>query len=238
MMGLMTTDHSFSRRGFLGVLAAGTLAGCSTTMPGGSAPMPARITRPIGPPSDAELQVMYGPVEDGGYLIPAIPYQQIDPQFYRQRVADRTGEAPGTVVVDTPSRLLYVIEPGGTAMRYGVGIGRDGFAWQGDGVIHWRQAWPRWKPPNEMVARQPSLAKYSIANGGMEPGAEKSARCPGALYLPERRRYALPAARQPGMEIDRQGGIVGLRAADEPGRDRPLPARSCKSQDRRLPVSP
>jgi hypothetical protein len=58
MMGLMTTDHSFSRRGFLGVLAAGTLAGCSTTMPGGSAPMPARITRPIGPPSDAELQVM------------------------------------------------------------------------------------------------------------------------------------------------------------------------------------
>lgn len=183
LMGLMTTDHSFSRRGFLGVLAAGTLAGCTTSMPGGrSAPTPARITRPIGPPSDAELQVMYGPVEDGGYLIPAVPYQQIDPKFYRQRVSDPTGQAPGTVVVDTPSRLLYVVEPGGTAMRYGVGIGRDGFAWQGDGIIHWRQPWPRWKPPNEMVARTPSLAKYSIANGGMEPGL-KNPLGARALYI-------------------------------------------------------
>lgn len=64
LMGLMTTDHSFSRRGFLGVLAAGTLAGCTTGPGGRPAPTPARISRPIGPPSDAELQVMYGPVED------------------------------------------------------------------------------------------------------------------------------------------------------------------------------
>lgn len=113
---------------------------------------------------------MYAPVEDGGYSLPAVPYQQIDPQFYRQRVVDPTGEPAGTVVVDTPKRFLYVVEPGGTAMRYGVGIGRDGFSWQGEGVIHWRQHWPRWKPPNEMIARQPALKKYSIANGGMEPG--------------------------------------------------------------------
>jgi lipoprotein-anchoring transpeptidase ErfK/SrfK len=125
---------------------------------------------------------MYGPVEDGGFQLPAIPYQQIDPKFYRQRVTDPTGEAPGTVVVDTPSRFLYVVEPGGTAMRYGVGIGRDGFSWQGDGVIHWRQTWPRWKPPNEMVARQPNLKKYSIENGGMAGGLDNplGAR---ALYI-------------------------------------------------------
>jgi len=184
-MGLMTIDNRFSRRGFLAALAAsaGTLAGCTTgPLRRRPAPTPGIVQRPVGPPSEAELQVMYGPVEDGGYLIPAVPYQQIDPQFYRQRVYDPTGEAPGTVVVDTPSRLLYVVEPGGTAMRYGVGIGREGFAWQGDGVIHWRQAWPHWKPPNEMVARQPSLAKYSIENGGMPPGLDNplGAR---ALYI-------------------------------------------------------
>ncbi len=62
------------------------------------------------------------------------------------------------------------MESGGTAMRYGVGIGKEGFAWSGEGVIQWRQKWPRWKPPNEMVARKPELAQYSIENGGMEPG--------------------------------------------------------------------
>ncbi len=67
-------------------------------------------------------------------------------------------------------------------MRYGVGIGREGFAWQGAGVIQWRQRWPRWKPPNEMVARQPELAKYSIENGGMEPGL-KNPLGARALYI-------------------------------------------------------
>jgi lipoprotein-anchoring transpeptidase ErfK/SrfK len=138
--------------------------------------------RPIVPPTAAELDVMYGPVEDGGFTIPAIPYQQIDPKYYRQRVADPTGEPAGTVVVDTPSRFLYVVEPGGTAMRYGVGIGRDGFSWEGEGTIHWRQPWPRWKPPNEMVARQPELVKYSIENGGMAPGL-KNPLGARALYI-------------------------------------------------------
>ena len=55
-------------------------------------------------------------------------------------------------------------------MRYGVGIGRDGFAWGGEGVIQWRQKWPKWTPPDEMIARQPELAKYSADNGGMPPG--------------------------------------------------------------------
>lgn len=176
----MTSDHSFSRRGFLATLAAGALAGC-TTGPR-VVPAPAIVQRPIIPPSEADLQVMYGPVQDGGFLIPAVPYQEIDPQFYRQRVLDPTGQPAGTVVVDTPRRFLYVVEPGGTAMRYGVGIGREGFAWQGDGVIWWRQAWPRWKPPNEMVARQPELARYSIENGGMEPGL-KNPLGARALYI-------------------------------------------------------
>lgn len=181
----MTLETNLSRRGFLIVAASSvaTLAGCATSSPEGRiAPLPVVVKRTVGPPTSAELEAMYGPLQDGGFLIPATPYQQIDSTFYRQRVIDPTGEAPGTVIVDTPSRFLYVVEPGGTAMRYGVGIGRDGFAWQGDGVIHWRQAWPRWKPPNEMVARQPELNKYSIENGGMAGGLDNplGAR---ALYI-------------------------------------------------------
>lgn len=113
---------------------------------------------------------MYGSVEDGGYIIPAIPYKKIEPRFYRQRVMNPTGEPAGTVVVDTRDRFLYLVEKGGTAMRYGVGIGRAGFDWQGEGVIQWRQKWPKWTPPEEMIQRQPSLRKYSAENGSMKPG--------------------------------------------------------------------
>ncbi|MCF3642555.1 L,D-transpeptidase [Rhizobium sp. TRM95111] len=173
---------SLSRRAFL-FGAAATLSGCASTAPSWRrTPVPQRVSYPITPATPEELATRYGTVEDGGHIIPAIPYQQMDPKFLRQRVNDPTGEAPGTVVVDTPGRFLYVVEPGGTAMRYGVGIGRDGFAWEGQGIIHWRQAWPRWKPPAEMIARQPELAKYSVENGGMEPGVQNplGAR---ALYI-------------------------------------------------------
>ncbi|WP_026283092.1 L,D-transpeptidase [Rhizobium sp. 2MFCol3.1] len=188
----MSFDKSISRRNFLSlsaVTAASALAGCASTSgtsPSYGQPMafpnPIRAFQTTPAPTDAELAVMYGPVEDGGFLIPPVPYQQIDPRFYRQQVIDPTGERPGTIVVDTPSRFLYLVQPGGTAMRYGVGIGREGFAWQGDGVIQWRQKWPRWKPPNEMVARQPELVKYSIENGGMEPGL-KNPLGARALYI-------------------------------------------------------
>ncbi|WP_373465236.1 MULTISPECIES: L,D-transpeptidase [Agrobacterium] len=186
-------DTSLSRRSLLSlsaIAAASALAGCASTA--GAGRMVGRqstpLRDPIGPvhiapaPTDSELAVMYGPIEDGGFLIPAVPYKQIDLRYYRQQVLDPTGEAPGTIVVDTPSRFLYLVQPGGTAMRYGVGIGREGFAWQGNGVIQWRQKWPRWKPPNEMVARQPELAKYSIENGGMEPGL-KNPLGARALYI-------------------------------------------------------
>lgn len=167
--------------------AAVAVAGCATIPEAGKADSAAdrgksRKIPPLGVAPEAELEARYAAFEDGGHLVPAVPFRQMDPKYFRQRVADPTGEAPGTVVVDTGSRYLYLVEPGGTAMRYGVGIGRDGFAWQGTGIVHWRQAWPRWKPPAEMIARQPHLEKYSVANGGMEPGVSNplGAR---ALYI-------------------------------------------------------
>lgn len=145
-------------------------------------PFPASASRPIVPPTAEELEAMYGSRQDGDYVLPAIPYDKIDPRFYRQRVVNTTGEQPGTVVVETPSRFLYVVEPGGTAMRYGVGIGRDGFAWSGRAVIQYKREWPRWTPPDEMVARQPELEPYSSRNGGMAPGL-KNPLGARALYI-------------------------------------------------------
>lgn len=159
------------RRGLLigAVSLTAALAGCTTTA-SQNAPTPLVARRPLGPPSEAEMALRYAALEDEGHQLPAVPFKQIDPKFYRQRVENTTGEPAGTIVVDTPSKFLYVVEPGGTAMRYGVGLGRAGFAWEGEGVIQWRQKWPRWKPPAEMIARQPELAKYSVENGGQEPG--------------------------------------------------------------------
>ena len=167
---MLFDDKPLKRRGFLLGAASLTtmLAGCATVNQ--PAPTPAIARRPIGPPGEAEMITRYAGLEDGGHKLPAVPFQQIDPKFYRQRVEDPTGEPAGTVVVDTPSKFLYVVEPGGTAMRYGVGLGRAGFAWQGEGIIQWRQKWPQWTPPPEMIARQPELQKYSYANGGQAPG--------------------------------------------------------------------
>ncbi|PZU82396.1 MAG: hypothetical protein DI528_19650 [Shinella sp.] len=190
----MSSSRSFSRRSFLsfsGLGAASLLAGCASTRPvvtpGGFAvsyrgdPGSPVVSSPMQAGS-AELDAMYGEIYDNGYVIPAVPYQKVNPRYYRQRVVDPTGQPPGTIVVDTPSRFLYLVESGGTAMRYGVGIGREGFAWQGAGVIQWRQKWPKWTPPDEMIGRQPELAKYSAANGGMPPGLDNplGAR---ALYI-------------------------------------------------------
>ncbi len=75
-----------------------------------------------------EYATAYGPIDDGGFLIPAIDLRRMDVRYLRRQVAYNGPEAPGTIIIDTPTRYAYLIQPGGTAMRYGVGIGRDGFA--------------------------------------------------------------------------------------------------------------
>ncbi|ORE97024.1 ErfK/YbiS/YcfS/YnhG family protein [Aurantimonas sp. 22II-16-19i] len=107
---------------------------------------------------------------------------QVEERFWRTVVDDPTGEAPGTLVVDTPAKYLYFTMPDGSAVRYGIGVGREGFAWSGRAEVQYKRQWPRWTPPDEMVARQPELEPYSIANGGMDPGLQNplGAR---ALYI-------------------------------------------------------
>ncbi|MEO9339885.1 L,D-transpeptidase [Mesorhizobium sp. SB112] len=160
-----------SRRGFLSSAAAGlaavTLSACTTTAPR-SASYSVRPV-PTEPPLP-DYATMYAPVVDEGYSVPGIPFEQIDRRLLRQIVADPTGEAPGTVVVDTGGHYVYFVRPGGQAIRYGVGLGRAGFEWSGRAVMQWKRKWPKWTPPEEMIQRDPKLRKWSVDNGGMPPG--------------------------------------------------------------------
>ncbi|PCI05084.1 MAG: L,D-transpeptidase [Hyphomicrobiales bacterium] len=74
------------------------------------------------------------------------------------------------MIVDTKKFFLHLVQENGKAIRYGVGLGREGFAWSGHARVGWKQEWPKWTPPDEMIERQPKLAQYSVTNGGMKPG--------------------------------------------------------------------
>ena len=122
------------------------------------------------PVSNPVHRAMYGSVRDEGRTLPAIPYSRIEPRFLRHEVSYQTQEAPGTIVVDTRENYLYLVQPEGRAIRYGVGLGKDGFAWSGRGTVQWKAKWPRWTPPSEMVARQPELRQFAASEGGANPG--------------------------------------------------------------------
>jgi lipoprotein-anchoring transpeptidase ErfK/SrfK len=94
----------------------------------------------------------------------------------RQVVAYATSEAPGTIVIDTPHTYLYLVLGNGKAMRYGIGVGREGFTWAGTQTISRKQEWPDWTPPPEMLRRQPYLPRFMAGGPGNPLGAR-------AMYL-------------------------------------------------------
>ncbi|MGE3266410.1 L,D-transpeptidase [Methylocystis sp.] len=127
----------------------------------------------------------YGQLKDAGFIVPAVKPGQVDSAFHRKSVAYSTKEAPGTIVVDPAKHYLYYVEAGGRATRYGIGVGREGFAWTGEATIKSKQEWPDWYPPKEMIERRPDLKKQLVElqsglgmHGG--PGNPLGAR---AMYL-------------------------------------------------------
>lgn len=156
----------FSRRSFLIGASAVALSGCvSTAQP----PHPTQpVKKPVAPSQPVPL--MYQAMPEEQFPLPAVDISKVDQKFWRQEVDYPTSEVKGTIIVDTPNKYLYHVLGNGRAMRYGIGVGRDGFAWAGRAVVAYKRQWPRWTPPDEMVARQPALQPYSIANGGMPPG--------------------------------------------------------------------
>src|SRR5476651_2139906 len=101
---------------------------------------------------------------------------QLDPRLQRQTVNYSTNESAGTVVIDTPHTYLYFVLGGGKAIRYGIGVGREGFTWAGVKQIAKKAEWPDWYPPQEMIARQPYLPRMTAGGPGNPLGAR-------AMYL-------------------------------------------------------
>jgi lipoprotein-anchoring transpeptidase ErfK/SrfK len=151
------------------------------------------------------------------FPIPEVDVRLVEQRLWRQEVEYPTQEAPGTLVVDTPNKYLYHVQPAGRAMRYGIGVGREGFAWAGRAIVAYKRQWPRWTPPDTMVARQPELAPYSIANGGMDPGL-KNPLGARALYIHKDgkdtlyRLHGTPDARSIGKSVS--SGCIRLLNQD------------------------
>ena len=129
------------------------------------------------------------------------------PRLKRQVVAYATREAPGTIVIDTPNTYLYLVLGNGKALRYGIGVGREGFTWSGVETISRVAEWPDWYPPAEMIARQPYLPRFM--SGG--PGSPLGAR---ALYLGHS-QYRIHGTNDPSTIGHRvSSGCIRLTNAD------------------------
>jgi lipoprotein-anchoring transpeptidase ErfK/SrfK len=123
------------------------------------------------PPVQAAPQLQAPPqVDEDGVAV------ELPARLKRQVVSYSTREAPGTIIIDTPNTYLYLVTGNGQAMRYGIGVGRDGFTWSGTQSITKKAEWPDWTPPPEMIARQPYLPRQMAGGPGNPLGAR-------AMYL-------------------------------------------------------
>ncbi|MGJ4909658.1 L,D-transpeptidase [Bradyrhizobium sp. HKCCYLS2033] len=166
------TVYSSSRILF-GVLVASAIVAATPTQAAPPAPLPFPFLLPppiaaYEPPATAPQLITPREDEATAYELPA--------RLRRQVVSYSTREAPGTVVIDTPNKYLYYVLGSGQAMRYGIGVGRDGFTWSGVQSVTRKAEWPDWTPPPEMIARQPYLPRHMAGGPGNPLGAR-------AMYL-------------------------------------------------------
>jgi lipoprotein-anchoring transpeptidase ErfK/SrfK len=151
----------------LGALAIGTFA-----FAGSAAAAPVQLFPFImSPPAQYAPPVQAAPSDDDEGTVREMPAR-----LKRQVVNYASREAPGTIIIDTPNTYLYYVLGGGQAIRYGIGVGRDGFTWSGVQTITKKAEWPDWTPPAEMIARQPYLPRYMAGGPGNPLGAR-------AMYL-------------------------------------------------------
>jgi lipoprotein-anchoring transpeptidase ErfK/SrfK len=124
------------------------------------------------PPAQSQIGPQYAPTEQND----AKEDFGLDPGLQRQLVNYAGYEAPGTIIIDTPNTFLYYVLGHGKAIRYGIGVGREGFTWSGVRSIARKAEWPDWYPPPEMIARQPYLPRMTAGGPGNPLGAR-------AMYL-------------------------------------------------------
>lgn len=119
---------------------------------------------------------MFAALALGSAAQPSDSLTAMKPHLRRQIVSYRTQVEAGTIVIDTAQTYLYYVLGDGTAIRYGIGVGRDGFAWAGAEFVTRKAEWPDWTPPQEMIARQPYLPRWMAGGEGNPLGAR-------AIYL-------------------------------------------------------
>jgi lipoprotein-anchoring transpeptidase ErfK/SrfK len=162
-----------SRRLFLIGVSALALSACSTTS--------RRLDGMVVLDIDEPWATYYAAQPNEPFPVPAVDLRRVPRQFWRQEVPFEGKYAPGTIVVNTTERYLYLVQPGGTAMRYGVGVGREeGLNFRGNATIARKAEWPNWTPTANMISKQPE--RYRQYAGGMAGGPNNplGAR---ALYL-------------------------------------------------------
>ena len=137
---------------------------------------PLFLNDPVGYPRSMFSDVMREPEQAAPNDEAVEQSPAVRERFRRQVVAYNTHEAPGTIVIDTANTYLYYVLGGGRAIRYGIGVGREGFTWSGVQSIARKQEWPDWHPPAEMIARQPYLPRMMAGGPGNPLGAR-------AMYL-------------------------------------------------------
>jgi lipoprotein-anchoring transpeptidase ErfK/SrfK len=149
------------------------LAGCASS--------PQQVSQvALQPPAPTDAASAYGPIANEPFPVRALDLNKIDPDLLRQPVAYNGAYAPGTVVVSIPERRLYLVQPGGSAIRYAVGVGRDeALNFRGAAVIGRKAEWPTWTPTSSMIQ---SIPRYKAYAGGM-PGGVDNPLGPRALYL-------------------------------------------------------
>ncbi|SED50459.1 Lipoprotein-anchoring transpeptidase ErfK/SrfK [Rhizobiales bacterium GAS191] len=132
------------------------------------------VSNPSTGPTAAIIKVnptvaaQYAALPGEPYEVPAVDVEELDPGVLRQSVEFRTSEPVGTIVIDTQARYLYLVQEGGKAMRYGVGVGKEGLAFKGSATIGRKAEWPHWTPTPAMIRREPQ--RYGPWSQGMNGG--------------------------------------------------------------------
>lgn len=136
---------------------------------------------PYGEPSAMPYAAPVAPAQASAQEPDYRVSQEMDPQYQRQEVAFEGPQRPGTIVVDTASKHLFLVQAGHRAIRYGIGVGRPGFAWSGLKTVSRKAEWPDWIPPAEMLARRPDLPRH-MAGGPANPLGARALYLGSSLY--------------------------------------------------------
>jgi len=149
-----------------------------------AAPRPGPVA-PLDATKRVEYAALYASIADEQFPVPAVRLSDIDPEYLRKSVNYPTNEPAGTIVIDAQNHFLYFVQGGGRAIRYGVGVGRQGFGWSGVATVNDMQEWPDWYPPKEMIARQPELRRQltQLQSGIGMPGGSRNPLGARAMYL-------------------------------------------------------